>query len=75
MSAPQRPRTEGGAWGSYCDYLDRLERQVQALTLLAESVIEVHEHVVMDTPEDRNLHDRAVAQFRESLALVLGMAS
>jgi hypothetical protein len=31
-----------------------------------DRVVEVHEHVVMDTPEDRELHDRAIATFREA---------
>lgn len=31
-----------------------------------DRVVEVHEHVVMDTHEDRELHDRAVATFREA---------
>jgi len=42
---------------------------VKALAYLLaqyDRVVEVHEHVVMDTPEDRELHDRAVATFREA---------
>lgn len=31
-----------------------------------DRVVEVHEHVVMDTPEDRELHDRAIATFKEA---------
>jgi hypothetical protein len=32
-----------------------------------DRVVEVHDHVVMDTPEDRELHDRAIATFREAV--------
>lgn len=45
-------------------------KQIEALTRLCQRVIDVHAHVVMDTPEDRDLHDRAVATFRRHLALL-----
>lgn len=35
---------------------------------LCKKIIDVHDHVEMDTPEDRDLHDRAVSTFREALA-------
>jgi hypothetical protein len=38
------------------------------LRALAERILTVHEQVVMDTPEDRDLHDRACATFRAALA-------
>jgi hypothetical protein len=31
-------------------------------------VVQVHRKVVMDTPEDRDLHDRAVAAMEEAAA-------
>lgn len=39
-----------------------------ALVRLCQTVIDVHAEVVMDTPEDRELHDRAVETFRARLA-------
>lgn len=29
-------------------------------------IVEIHAQVVMDTPEDREIHDRAVATFRKA---------
>jgi hypothetical protein len=40
---------------------------VVALVRLSRAVIDVHAQVVMDTPEERDLHDRAVATFRARL--------
>jgi hypothetical protein len=41
--------------------------QHAALVNLCETVITVHDQVVMDTPEERELHDRAVSTFRARL--------
>lgn len=38
---------------------------------LCARVIDVHSHVVMDTPKDRALHDRAIAVFCASLRAAL----
>lgn len=39
-----------------------------ALHQIAETVIDVHAEVDMDTPEDRELHRRAVETFREAIS-------
>lgn len=51
--------------------LEVLRGKVRAVEGLARKVIEVHAHVVMDTPKDRELHDRAVATFRAYLDAAL----
>lgn len=59
------------AIGSLVDQTARLvkaEREVERLRQLCDRVITVHEQVVMDTPEDRALHDEACSVFRLALA-------
>ena len=46
---------------------DELAERLAAVTRLCHTVIGAHEQVVMDTPEDRDLHDRAIATFRAAL--------
>jgi hypothetical protein len=47
---------------------DTLTTTIAALTSLCDRIITVHEQVVMDTPADRELHDRACQTFRAALA-------
>lgn len=49
--------------------------RVDDLAKLCETVITVHENVVMDTPEDRELHDRAIAAFRAAHRAILARAA
>lgn len=46
-----------------------------ALVDLCRTVIDVHAEVVMDTPRDRDLHDRAVAMFRARLDQLTGLVA
>lgn len=46
----------------------------EALIELCRKVIDVHAEVVMDTPEDRDPHDRAVSTFRAHLAVLAARA-
>lgn len=48
----------------------RLRNLAQAALTLADAAITVHEQVNMDTPEDRELHDRATTTFRQQSALI-----
>ena len=51
-----------------CDELDAAQSDLRYLIRQYETLVDVHAAVVMDTPEDRELHDRAVAAFREAVA-------
>jgi hypothetical protein len=53
--------------GQY-ERLMTIAAEVAVLAQLCDTVIKVHEQVVMDTAEDRELHDRACATFRALLA-------
>ena len=49
--------------------VERLKAEVAYLRALCVTIIETHAEVVMDTKKDRDLHDRAVGIFRDSLSV------
>ena len=44
------------------------EQRAERMHFLACQILAVHDHVVMDTEADRELHDRAIATFRAALS-------
>jgi hypothetical protein len=43
--------------------------EIQYLRHLCSTILDVHAAVVMDTPDDQALHDKAISTFRWSLAV------
>jgi len=49
--------------------LDAARAEAAYLRTLCATVIDAHDRVVMDTEDDRDLHDRAIDEFRNALAV------